>query len=79
MLSFGNAVVNHYCSPPPRERIPLAVLQIPQLTYGALRRAGFTYLDEVSHLTDRQLRLIRGIGDHGVQIIHSMVKQYHHR
>ena len=70
IVAYGNAVQSHLLSPVSSStRLHLSALDLPQLTYGALRRAGYTYTDEVSGLTDAQLLTVRNLGPKGVSLL----------
>jgi hypothetical protein len=70
IVAYGNAVQSHLLSPVASStRLHLSALDLPQLTYGALRRAGYTYTDEVSGLTDAQLLTVRNLGPKGVSLL----------
>jgi DNA-directed RNA polymerase alpha subunit len=70
IVAYGNAVQSHLLSPVASStRLHLSALDLPQLTYGALRRAGYTYTDEVSGLTDAQLLTVRNLGPKGVGLL----------
>lgn len=70
LVAYGNAVQSWLLSPDATtSRTLLSDLNLPQLTYGALRRAGYTYADEVSGLADAQLLTVRNLGPKGVSIL----------
>lgn len=79
IVAFGRALADYYLQTPPNNRIPLSQLPIPQLTYGALRRSGYTYLDEIAQLTDLQLRLIRGIGALGSRRLREIITKHYRK
>ena len=58
-------------------RTPLRELEFPtMLAFNALRRAGFSYLDEIELLTTEQLTSIRGIGEiTAAGIMHAIRRQ----
>ena len=63
VVAFGLAVQAHCLGPTdPTTRISLQSLDLPQRIYGALRRAGYVYADELSCLTDKQLLCVKDIG-----------------
>ena len=63
VVAFGLAVQAHCLGPTdPTTRISLQSLDLPQRIYGALRRAGYVYADELSCLTDKQLLCIKDVG-----------------
>lgn len=51
------------------DRIPLEDLCLPQLYYGALRRAGLMWVDELQRMSDEELATVRRIGEKGVRVI----------
>lgn len=55
----------------------LSWLDLPTLTYNALRRAGYHEIEDVAALSDHDLRHIRGIGVQGVQIIRQAIAHWH--
>lgn len=76
IVAYGNAIQSWLLSPEassPRPRI--ADLNLPQLVYGALRRAGYTYLDQVSHLTDAQLLSVRNLGPKGLSLLRGKLQR----
>ena len=63
LVAYGNAVQSWLSSPESDDpRSPLSSLCLPQRIYGALRRAGYVYADELSSLTDKQLLCIKDFG-----------------
>lgn len=63
VVAFGLAVQAHCLGPTdPTTRISLRSLDLPRRIYGALRRAGYAYADELSCLTDKQLLCVKDIG-----------------
>lgn len=63
VVAFGLAVQAHCLGPTdPTTRISLRSLDVPRRIYGALRRAGYVYADELSSLTDKQLLCIKDFG-----------------
>ena len=63
VVAFGLAVQAHCLGPTdPTTRISLQSLDLPQRIYGALRRAGYVYADEVSCLADTQLLCVKDFG-----------------
>lgn len=76
-ITYGNAIQTAIsgAATPMRTRIPLSCLDLPQLTYNALRRAGYAYIDELRGLTDAQLLHIRGIGPLGAQQISASLRR----
>lgn len=55
---------------PEQQRVLLNELNLPTLAYNALRRAGYTYIDEVAGLSARELQLINHVGPGLAQTIH---------
>jgi len=47
-------------------RVPLSELPLPLMTYHALRRGGYRYVDEVEHLADDELLKLRQLGSKGL-------------
>ena len=77
LVAYGNAVQSWLLSPDATtSRTLLSDLNLPQLTYGALRRAGYTYADEVSGLADAQLLTVRNLGPKGVSILREALSRY---
>lgn len=76
VLAFAAAIIDHYSPSPIPERLTLESLDIPIRTYHALRRAGFTYCDQVSRLTDKQLSTARGIGLSSVALIRAAINRH---
>lgn len=63
IIAFGLAVQAHCLGPTdPTTRVSLQSLDLPQRIYGALRRAGYVYADEVSCLADKQLLCVKDFG-----------------
>lgn len=63
IIAFGLAVQAHCLSPAdPTTRIHLKSLDLPQRIYGALRRAGYVYADELTGLADKQLLCVKDVG-----------------
>lgn len=63
VVAFGLAVQAHCLGrTDPTARISLLSLDLPRRIYGALRRAGYVYADEVSCLADKQLLCVKGVG-----------------
>ncbi len=63
LVAYGLAVQAHCLGPTdPTTRISLRSLDVPRRIYGALRRAGYVYADELSSLTDKQLLCIKDFG-----------------
>ena len=63
IVAFGLAVQAHCLAPAdPTTRVHLKSLDLPQRIYGALRRAGYVYADEVSCLEDKQLLCVKDFG-----------------
>lgn len=63
LVAFGLAVQAHCLAPAdPTTRLSLKSLDLPQRIYGALRRAGYVYADEVSCLADKQLLCVKDLG-----------------
>ena len=63
IVAYGLAVQAHCLGPTdPTTRISLRSLDLPRRIYGALRRAGYAYADELSCLTDKQLLCIKDFG-----------------
>lgn len=64
LIAYGNRIQAEVsgCAAPLSIRLPLSHLGLPQTAYGALRRAGYTYVDELRGLTDAQLLHIKSIG-----------------
>ena len=63
VVAFGLAVQAHCLGPTdPTTRISLQSLDLPRRIYGALRRAGYVYADELSRLTDKQLLCVKDFG-----------------
>lgn len=77
LVAYGNAVQSWLLSPDATtSRTLLSDLNLPQLTYGALRRAGYTYADEVSGLADAQLLTVRNLGPKGVSILREALSRH---
>ena len=63
VVAYGLAVQAHCLGPTdPTTRISLRSLDLPRRIYGALRRAGYVYADELSCLTDKQLLCVKDFG-----------------
>ena len=63
VVAFGLAVQAHCLGPTdPTARISLQSLDLPRRIYGALRRAGYVYADELSCLADKQLLCVKHFG-----------------
>ena len=63
IVAYGLAVQAHCLGPTdPTTRISLRSLDLPRRIYGALRRAGYVYADELSCLADKQLLCIKDFG-----------------
>ena len=63
IVAYGLAVQAHCLGPTdPTTRISLRSLDLPRRIYGALRRAGYVYADELSCLADKQLLCIKDVG-----------------
>ena len=63
LVAYGLAVQAHCLGPTdPTTRISLQSLDLPQRIYGALRRAGYVYADELSCLADKQLLCVKDFG-----------------
>ena len=63
VVAFGLAVQAHCLGPTdPTTRISLRSLDLPRRIYGALRRAGYVYADELSCVTDKQLLCVKDFG-----------------
>jgi hypothetical protein len=63
LVAYGLAVQAHCLGPTdPTTRVSLQSLDLPQRIYGALRRAGYVYADEVSCLADKQLLCVKDFG-----------------
>ena len=70
LVAYGNAVQSWLSSPESEDpRSPLSSLCLPQRIYGALRRAGYTYVDDVRNATDAQLLSARDFGPKGLRIL----------
>jgi hypothetical protein len=77
LVAYGNAVQSWLLSPDATtSRTLLSDLNLPQLTYGALRRAGYTYADEVSGLADAQLLTVRNLGPKGVSLLREALSRH---
>lgn len=74
VLAFAAAIIDHYNPSPSSERLALEHLDLPIRTYHALRRAGFTYVDQVNRLTDKQLLTARDIGLSSVALIRAAIR-----
>jgi DNA-directed RNA polymerase alpha subunit len=61
VVAFANAIADAAVAAPSR-RIPLGDLDIPMAAYGALRRAGYRYMDEIQDMTIEQLMEIKNVG-----------------
>lgn len=64
---------------PALPRTPLAELEIGLMAYNALRRAGFSYLDEIEMLGATQLMRFRQIGEHTAAEITEAVRRHRRR
>jgi DNA-directed RNA polymerase alpha subunit len=70
LVAYGNAVQSWLSSPASEDpRLPLSSLCLPQRIYGALRRAGYTYVDDVRNATDAQLLSARDFGPKGLRLL----------
>jgi DNA-directed RNA polymerase alpha subunit len=70
LVAYGNAVQSWLSSPESEDpRLPLSSLCLPQRIYGALRRAGYTYVDDVRNATDAQLLSARDFGPKGLSLL----------
>jgi DNA-directed RNA polymerase alpha subunit len=70
LVAYGNAVQSWLSSPESEDpRLPLSSLCLPQRIYGALRRAGYTYVDDVRNATDAQLLSARDFGPKGLRLL----------
>lgn len=58
---------------PPLERPELSTLDIPTMAHGALRRAGYTFIDEVEGLSEQELCKIPRIGPLGAANVREAV------
>jgi DNA-directed RNA polymerase alpha subunit len=76
VLAFAAAIIDHYNPSPIPERLALEHLDLPIRTYHALRRAGFTYADQVNRLTDKQLLTARDIGLSSVALIRAAISRH---
>ncbi len=75
VVAFGLAVQAHCLGPTdPTTRISLQSLDLPQRIYGALRRAGYVYADEVSCLADKQLLCIKDVGRGSVATLRMVLR-----
>lgn len=58
------------CSDPPEElRISIDELGLSSRAWGALKRAGYNYVDQVVGLTDEELLMLRNVGYQSVEEI----------
>lgn len=74
VLAFANAIADA-CLAPPDRRIPLGDLSIPTAAYGALRRAGYRYVDEIRDMTIEQLTEVKNIGAMYATVIADEVRE----
>jgi DNA-directed RNA polymerase alpha subunit len=76
IVAFANAIADRlHRGPRPRQRIALDALDLGMLWYGALRRAGYEYVDEIAPLTYADLKTIKHIGHHGAMTIMAKVRR----
>ena len=69
VIAFANAIAERLQRQQPGHRIHLQELELPALWYGALRRAGYEFVDEVEDLSYADLRTLRHVGHHGAMTI----------
>lgn len=70
LVAYGLAVQAHCLGPTdPTTRVSLKSLDLPQRIYGALRRAGYVYADELTGLADKQLLCVKDFGPGSVAIL----------
>lgn len=62
---------------PEQQRVLLNELNLPAMAYNALRRAGYTFIDEVDGLSTRELRLINHVGPGLADTIQKAVVAWH--
>lgn len=69
IVAFANAIADRLQSHRQRHRIHLQDLGLPTLWYGALRRAGYEFLDEVVGLSYADLKTLKHVGHRGARVI----------
>ena len=70
IIAFGNAITDKLLeTPPDRNRIHLQDLNLPALWYGALRRAGYEFVDEVEGMRRADLMTLKHVGERGAAVI----------
>lgn len=75
VVAFANAIADRLQNGPrPKLRIHLEALDLGTLWYGALRRAGYEYADEIAALSYADLRTIKHIGHNGAMTILEKVR-----
>ena len=77
-LALANAVAD-VCLGVTPGRAPIEMLDLPtMLGYGALRRAGYRYIDQIQDMTLEQLTEVKGIGHRSAGHIVSAVAMFRH-
>lgn len=78
LISFANDLIRAVStgSAPVVECTPLSVLGLPTGTYNALRRAGFSFVEEIEALPPRELQLINLIGATSLRYIREALDRW---
>lgn len=69
VVAFANAIADACLAGPGGRRVQLGNLDIPMTAYGALRRAGYRYVDEIKDMTYEQLKEVKYIGSMYASVI----------
>jgi hypothetical protein len=78
LIAFSHALVRHLqdCSPSDEERTPLSDLNLPTGVHNALRRGGFSYIDEIDGLSPDELLMVNHVGAASVCCIHEALANW---
>lgn len=69
VVAFANAIADQMLVTGLAHRIHLQELELPTLWYGALRRAGYEFVDEVVGLSYADLKTLKHVGHRGAMVI----------
>jgi hypothetical protein len=79
LISFANELIRAVQTgsvPAPVQATPLSELGLPTGTYNALRRAGFSFVEEIEALPPRELLLVNLIGATSIDYIQDALRRW---